>query len=80
MARPRKNAVGDELEQQIRKAQEKVIKTKAAYEHAVDALQVLLDKRDAQRKDELWTAVIRSPKSYEEILRLINNAGEEKEE
>lgn len=80
MARPRKNVIGDELEQQIQKAQEKVIKTKAAYEHAVDTLQVLLDKRDAQRKDELWSAVIRSPKSYEEILRLINSTGESEDE
>lgn len=80
MARPRKNVVGDELEQQIQKAQEKVIKAKAAYEQAVDTLQVLLDKRDAQRKDELWTAVIRSSKSYEEILRLINNTEESEEE
>ena len=39
--------------EQIEKAQEKVIKTKAAYDHAVDALQKLLDKRDSQRKDEL---------------------------
>ena len=40
------------IEQQIEKAQEKVIRTKAAYEKAVDELQKLLDKRDAKRKDE----------------------------
>ena len=50
---------------------EKVIKTKAAYDHAVDALQKLLDKRDSQRKDELWNAVIHSSKSYDEILQMI---------
>ena len=70
MARGRK-AVADTLGEQIEKAQEKVIKTKAAYDHAVDALQKLLDKRDYQRKDELWNAVIHSSKSYDEILQMI---------
>ena len=70
MARGRK-AVADTLGEQIEKAQEKVIKTKAAYDHAVDALQKLLDKRDSQRKDELWNAVIHSSKSYDEILQRI---------
>ncbi len=69
MARGRK-AVADTLGEQIEKAQEKVIKTKAAYDHAVDALQKLLDKRDSQRKDELWNAVIHSSKSYDEILQM----------
>lgn len=70
MARGRK-AVADTLGEQIEKAQEKVVKTKAAYDHAVDALQKLLDKRDSQRKDELWNAVIHSSKSYDEILQMI---------
>ena len=70
MARGRK-AVADTLGEQIEKAQEKVIKTKAAYDHAVDALQKLLDKRDSQRKDELWNAVIHSSKSYDDILQMI---------
>ena len=70
MARGRK-AVADTLGEQIEKAQEKVIKTKAAYDHAVDALQKLLDKRDSQRKDERWNAVIHSSKSYDEILQMI---------
>ena len=70
MARGRE-AVADTLGEQIEKAQEKVIKTKAAYDHAVDALQKLLDKRDSQRKDELWNAVIHSSKSYDEILQMI---------
>ena len=70
MAKGRKVVV-DTLEEQIEKAQEKVIKTKAAYDHAVDALQKLLDKRDAKRKEELWNAVIHSSKSYDEILQMI---------
>ena len=76
MARGRK-AVADTLGEQIEKAQEKVIKTKAAYDHAVDALQKLLDKRDSQRKDELWNAVIHSSKSYDEILQMIGDLSTE---
>jgi hypothetical protein len=72
MARGRKRgAVTATMEEQIEKAQEKVIKTKAAYDAAVESLQKLLDKRDAQRKDELWNAIIKSSKSYEEILRYV---------
>ena len=55
MARGRKpgTTMSGTIEQQIGKAQEKVIKTKALYNAAVGALQKLLDKRDAQRKNEL---------------------------
>lgn len=84
MARGRKRgAVTATMEEQIQKAQEKVIKAKAAYDAAVESLQKLLDKRDAQRKDELWDAIIKSSKSYEEILRYVaegSDTGEEVEE
>ena len=53
-----------------------------AYDAAVESLQKLLDKRDAQRKDELWNAIIKSSKSYEEILRYVaegSDTGEEVE-
>ena len=59
------------IDQQIEKAQEKVIKTRQAYDAAADALQKLLDKRDAKRKDELWDAILKSEKSYEEIFEFI---------
>ena len=72
MARGRKRgAVSATMEEQIQKAQEKVIKTKAAYDTAVESLQKLLDKRDAQRKDELWDAIIKSNKIYEDILQYV---------
>lgn len=61
----------ESMEQEIEKAQEKVIKTKTAYDSAVKHLQVLLDKRDAKRKDDIWDAIIKSDKSYEEILEFI---------
>ena len=68
----RKRATSEEtLEQKILKAQEKVAKTAAAHEKAVDELQILLDKRDARRKDEVWEAIVNSSRSYEEILGMI---------
>lgn len=74
MARGRKagTTTSETLEQQIEKAQEKVIKTKAAHESAVDSLQKLLDKRDALLKNNLWKAIIDSGKTYEEILNFIS--------
>lgn len=79
MGRPRKNTITENIEEQIEKAQAKVIKTKGAYEAAVDGLQKLLDKRDAQKKDELWEAIMRSGKSYDEILRYIKLENKEED-
>ena len=76
MARGRKSTT-ETLEQQIEKVQEKVIRTKSVYDNAVASLQKLLDKRDAQRKDDLWNAVINSNKSYEEIIRMLAKLTEE---
>lgn len=76
MSRSKRLPAAETLCQQIEKAQEKVIRTKAAYDNAVDQLQKLLDKRDAQRKDDIWDAIIKSEKSYEEILRFITSASE----
>lgn len=73
MGRPRKNNIADTMEQQIEKAQAKVIKTKAAYDTAVKDLQKFLDKRDAQRKDTLWKAILKSEKTYDEILCYIES-------
>ena len=71
MGRTRKNKFSDTIEQQIEKAQIKVVKSKVAYESSVSSLQVLLDKWDAVRKDELWKEILKSEKTYEEILRYI---------
>ena len=71
MVRTRKNEFSDTIEQQIEKAQIKVVKSKAAYESSVSSLQVLLDKQDAVRKDEFWKEILKSEKTYEEILRYI---------
>ena len=67
MVRTRKNEFADTVEQQIEKAQIKVVKSKAAYESAVSNLQALLAKRDVIRKDQLWKAILKSEKTYEEV-------------
>ena len=59
------------MEIMIEMAQVKVIKTKAAYDSAVNELQVLLDKRDAKRKDDLWKAILKSGKTYEDIMSFV---------
>jgi hypothetical protein len=61
------------LEQKIEKAQMDVVKTKTKYEDAVSALKGLMDKRDAIRRDELISAIAKSGKSYEEIIRFISS-------
>lgn len=73
MVKQTKSSISDAMEQKIEKAQAKVIKTKAVYDMAVKDLQTLLDKRDAQRKDTLWKEILKSEKTYDEILSYIKS-------
>ena len=41
------------------------------YDEAVRELQILLDKRNALRADEIMKAIANSSRSYEEILEFI---------
>ena len=61
------------LEQRIEKAQEQVSKAKKAYDAAIAVLSDLLDKRDALRRDELVKAILKSDKTYEEVLEFLNS-------
>ena len=67
------------LDAKIEKAQAQVSKTKKQYDAAVAALSDLLDKRDALRRDELMKAIMKSDRTYEEVLAFLN-AGEDEEE
>ena len=67
------------LEAKIEKAQALVSKTKKQYDAAVAALSDLLDKRDALRRDELVKAIMKSDRTYEEVLAFLNS-GEDEEE
>lgn len=59
------------LEKRIEKAQAQVSKTKKQYDTAVAALSDLLDKRDALQRDELVRAIMKSDKTYEEVLEFL---------
>ena len=68
MARARKTIT---LDEKIEKAQDAVEKTKARYDAAVQELRALLEKKDAQRKQELLKAVENSLRSFDEIMAFL---------
>ena len=55
------------MEEKIEKAEADVIVAKKKYDQATANLKELLDKRDAIRKEEILSAVVKSGRSYEEI-------------
>ena len=59
------------LDHKIEKAQAQVSKTKKQYDAAVATLSDLLDKRDALRRDELVKAIMKSERTYEEVLAFL---------
>jgi energy-converting hydrogenase A subunit M len=69
----------DALETKIEKAQEQVSRTKKQYDAALARLSDLLDKRDALRRDELVKAILKSDKTYEEVLEFLGSGQEEAE-
>lgn len=69
----------DALEKKIEKAQEQVSRTKKQYDAAVSKLSDLLDKRDALRRDELVKAIMKSDRTYEEVLDFLNAGAEDGE-
>ena len=69
MARTRKTSK-EALEEKIEKAEADVIAAKKKYDQATANLKELLDKRDAIRKEEILSAVVKSGRSYEATLDL----------
>ena len=67
------------LDAKIEKAQAQVSKTKKQYDAAVAALSDFLDKRDALRRDELVKAIMKSDRTYEEVLEFLGAGAVEKE-
>ena len=63
------------LDTKIEKAQEQVSKTKKAYDAAIANLSDLLDKRDALRREELVKAIMKSDRTYEEVLAFLEPGG-----
>ena len=66
------------LDAKIEKAQAQVSKTKKQYDAAV-AVSDLLDKRDALRRDELVKAIMKSDRTYEEVLAFLGDGAAEEE-
>ena len=77
MARGKKRVGMDVINQQIEVAQEEVIKAKQKYDAATDRLKELLDKKRELQTEELMAAVMKSKRSYEEIIRYINSEPEQ---
>lgn len=71
MARMRRTSE-QALNLKIEQAQERVAKTRAAHEKAVDELKKLMEIRKAQQKDILLKAMESSDRTFEEILAFIS--------
>ena len=65
------------LERRIEKAQEKVSRAKKQYDDAIAVLSDLLDKRDALKRDELVKAIMKSDRTYDEVIAFLGNNSEE---
>ena len=73
-----KSNVLDKLEERIERAQQKVVKTKTAYDEAVKNLKDIVDKKDSIRRDEIASLLINSSRSYDEIVAFLNDSSEQK--
>lgn len=80
MARGKRIIGIDAVNQQIESAEAEVIKAKKKYDEATDKLKSLLDKKKALQTEELMNAVMKSSRSYEEILRYIQSDSSEEQE
>ena len=80
MARGKRIIGIDAVNQQIEAAEAEVIKAKKKYDEATDKLKSLLDKKKALQTEEMMNAVMKSSRSYEEILRYIQSDSSEDQE
>ena len=79
MARMRRSSE-ETLELKIELAEEKVAKTRAAHEKAVDELKKLYDIRKARQNEEILKALEKSSRSFDEIMAFITAAESSGEE
>lgn len=77
MARGKRRIGMNVINQQIEAAQEEVIKAKQKYDAATDHLKELLDKKKELQTEELMSAIMKSSRSYEDIIRYIKSEPEE---
>ena len=69
MKRIRKNNIS--IDEMIWLQQEAMTKAKAKYDAEVGKLKDLMKKRDESKKNELLSAVEKSSKTYDEIMRFL---------
>lgn len=62
-----KNSIDDK----ITKAQDAVVRAKTRYEAALADLENLMTKKEEMKKEELYAAISKSSKSYDEIMRFL---------
>lgn len=79
MARIKKQLGLDAINQLIEAAEAEVIRTKKKYDEATDNLKSLLDKKKVLQTEELMNAVMKSSRSYEEILCFIQSVPSEED-
>ncbi len=72
MSRKRHSGI-ELLEVKIEQAEERVTKTRAAHNAAIDELKKLLDEKKALQSKELANAIGKSKRSYSEILAFIKS-------
>ena len=70
----------ESLDKKIEKAQELVSRKKKEYDAAISALSDLLDKREAIQRDELVKAILKSDRTYEEVLAFLGAEDKDIEE
>lgn len=77
MARGRRKVTTESLDMKIEQQKEVLEKAKVKYEAEKEELAKLIKLRNEMRKEELMEAVIKSDRTYEEILAYIK--GDESE-
>ena len=76
MARGRRKVNTDTLDAKIEQRKAALEKAKAKYEAEKETLAELIKLRNEMRKEELMEAVIKSDRSYAEIMAFIKGAPE----
>ena len=79
MARGRRRADTDTLDVKIEQQKAALEKAKVKYEAEKETLAELIKLRNEMRKEELMEAVIKSDRSYSEIMAFIRGSGRQEE-
>lgn len=77
MARGRRKVTTESLDMKIEQQKEVLEKAKVKYEAEKEELAKLIKLRNEMRKEELMEAVIKSDRTYEEILAFIKGGESE---